>query len=93
MAIDVADAYVANDIPRGWMLVNDGYGCGYGEGPAHFPSNLTDLTLVAAELHKRGVYTGLWTSTGMPNIQAEVGIAGSRVCKTVSCLVEYAEIA
>ena len=28
------------------------------------------------------MYGGLWTSTGMPNIAAEVGVAGSRVCKT-----------
>ena len=28
------------------------------------------------------MYTGLWTSTGMPNIKAEVGTAGTRVCKT-----------
>jgi alpha-glucosidase len=64
------------------MLVNDGYGCGYGEGPTSFPQNLSDLTYVIAELHKRGMYAGLWTSTGMPNIAAEVGTAGSRVCKT-----------
>jgi len=37
---------------------------------------------VYSELHKRGMYGGLWTSTGMPNIAAEVGVAGSRVCKT-----------
>ncbi len=28
------------------------------------------------------MYTGLWTSTGMPNIKAEVGVAGTRICKT-----------
>ena len=47
-----------------------------------FPHNLTDLTYVVAELHKLGFYTGLWTSTGMPNIQGEVGVAGTRICKT-----------
>ena len=50
------------------------------DGP--FPSNLTDLTYVVAQLHTLGAYTGLWTSTGMPNIANEVGVAGSRVCKT-----------
>jgi hypothetical protein len=35
-----------------------------------------------AQLHSLGFYTGLWTSTGMPNIEAEVGVAGTRVCKT-----------
>ena len=82
VAISIADEYVANDIPVGWMLVNDGYGCGYGEGDAKFPSNLTDLTYVFSELRKRGLYGGLWTSTGMPNIVGEVKTAGSRVCKT-----------
>ena len=82
VAIAVADEYVRNDIPVGWMLVNDGYGCGYGEGDAVFPANLTDLAYVFAELHKRGLYGGLWTSTGMPNIVGEVKGAGSRVCKT-----------
>jgi alpha-glucosidase len=82
VAIAVAQEYNANDMPHGWMLVNDGYGCGYGEGPAVFPSNLTDLTYVVAQLHEQGMYTGLWTSTGMPNIQEEVGVAGTRVCKT-----------
>ena len=47
-----------------------------------FPTNLTDLTYIVAQLHTLGAYTGLWTSTGMPNIQNEVGVAGSRVCKT-----------
>ena len=57
--------------------------CGYGEPvDGKFPSNLTDLTFVVAQLHLRGFYTGLWTSTGMPNIQKEVGAAGTRVCKT-----------
>jgi hypothetical protein len=33
-------------MPHGWMLVNDGYGCGYGEGPVDFPQDLSDLTYV-----------------------------------------------
>jgi hypothetical protein len=82
VAVAVAQLYAEHDMPHGWMLPNDGYGCGYGEGPVDFPSNLTDLTLVVAELHKLGMYTGLWTSTGMPNIKAEVGVAGTRICKT-----------
>ena len=106
------------------MLVNDGYGCGYGEPggwggvsgsippcatltivprppnpsypPLHphlnpptpppedgpFPFNLTDLTYIIAELHDRGFFTGLWTSTGVPDIAGEVGVAGSRIAKT-----------
>jgi alpha-glucosidase len=83
VVLAVAQAYHDNDMPGGWFLPNDGYGCGYGEpGDGAFPSNLTDLTYVVAELHALGFYTGLWTSTGMPNISAEVGVAGTRICKT-----------
>ena len=58
------------------------YGCGYGEGATAFPHNITDLTYVVAQLHEQGMYAGLWTSTGMPYIVEEVGVAGTRVCKT-----------
>jgi len=64
------------------LLPNDGYGCGYGEGNASFPANITDLTATVAALHDYGFYTGLWTSTGMPHIKQEVSVAGTRICKT-----------
>ena len=80
--ISVGELYQKYDMPGGWFLPNDGYGCGYGEGPTTFPSNLTDLTIVVARLHELGFYTGLWTSTGMPHIAQEVGVAGTRICKT-----------
>ncbi len=66
----VADKYVANNIPRGWILPNDGYGCGY-----------TKLDSTIRELHKRGFYTGLWTESGVDKMAKEVGQSGSRVCK------------
>ena len=66
----VADKYVANNMPRGWILPNDGYGCGY-----------TKLDSTIMELHKRGFYTGLWTESGVDKIAKEVGQSGSRVCK------------
>ena len=31
MACQVAKNYNEHDMPHGWMLPNDGYGCGYGE--------------------------------------------------------------
>ena len=31
VAVAVASLYEKYDMPRGWMLPNDGYGCGYGE--------------------------------------------------------------
>lgn len=66
----VADKYIENDMPRGWILPNDGYGCGY-----------TKLDSTIMELHKRGFYTGLWTESGVDKIAKEVGEYGSRVAK------------
>ena len=66
----VADKYVDENMPRGWILPNDGYGCGY-----------TKLDSTITELHKRGFYTGLWTESGVDKIAKEVGVYGSRVCK------------
>ena len=66
----VADKYRANDMPGGWILPNDGYGCGH-----------TDLDSTIAELHKRGFYTGLWTEKGLERIAHEVSVSGSRVMK------------
>ena len=62
--------YRANDMPGGWILPNDGYGCGY-----------QDLPQTIQELHKRGFYTGLWTEKGLDRIANEVQRLGSRVMK------------
>eukprot|EP01047_Picozoa_sp_COSAG01_P025274 COSAG01_NODE_1588_length_9805_cov_3118.214403_13_plen_49_part_00 len=43
-----------------------------------FPHDFEDLDYVVAELHKRGFYTGLWSSTGLPNITREVRGAPSQ---------------
>ncbi|MFI6848917.1 TIM-barrel domain-containing protein [Kitasatospora sp. NPDC050467] len=61
----------AADMPSGWFLPNDGYGCGY-----------TDLPDAVAGLKAKGFNTGLWTSTGLADINWEVGTAGSRAVKT-----------
>ncbi|MFZ4569521.1 MAG: TIM-barrel domain-containing protein [Bacteroidales bacterium] len=66
----IADQYIANDMPRGWILPNDGYGCGY-----------TKLDSVVNELRIRGFHTGLWTENGLEKIAREVGQYGSRLCK------------
>ncbi|MGH9008331.1 MAG: TIM-barrel domain-containing protein [Acidimicrobiia bacterium] len=68
-SLKVADEYVKHDIPLGWMLVNDGYGCGY-----------EFLDQVAAGLDARNMQLGLWTSTGLGSHAAEVR-AGVRVRK------------
>ncbi|RSS86640.1 DUF5110 domain-containing protein, partial [Streptomyces sp. WAC05292] len=61
----------AADMPSGWFLPNDGYGCGYTE-----PLKATVDALAA-----KGFRTGLWTSTGLTRIAEEVA-AGSRAVKT-----------
>lgn len=66
----IADKYIENDMPRGWILPNDGYGCGY-----------TKLDSVIVELRKRGFHTGLWTENGVEKMAREVGTYGSRLCK------------
>ncbi len=66
----VAQVYRKHDMPGGWILPNDGYGCGY-----------TDLGLTVQELHKLGFYTGLWTEKGVERIAHEVGKEGTRLMK------------
>ncbi|CUM42776.1 discoidin domain-containing protein [Streptomyces gardneri] len=61
----------AADMPSGWFLPNDGYGCGY-----------TSLPGTVTQLKDKGFRTGLWTSTGLGSIGWEVGTAGSRAVKT-----------
>ncbi|MFJ7962448.1 TIM-barrel domain-containing protein [Streptomyces sp. NPDC096324] len=65
-ATDARDA----NMPSGWFLPNDGYGCGY-----------TSLPSTISALKAKGFNTGLWTSTGLGNIGSEVA-AGSRAVKT-----------
>lgn len=66
----IADGYIKHDMPRGWILPNDGYGCGYQK-----------LDSVVKELKKRGFHTGLWTENGVDKIAYEVGTCGTRLCK------------
>lgn len=68
-ALKVADGYVENDMPNGWMLVNDGYGCGY-----------EDLEETAQGLKDRKMELGLWTEDGIEDLAAQVK-AGQRVAK------------
>ncbi|MFD1936684.1 NPCBM/NEW2 domain-containing protein [Nonomuraea mangrovi] len=69
-AVKVAQGYVDHDMPRGWMLVNDGYGCGYER-----------LDWTGQQLRERGIQLGLWTESRLDNQQYEVGTAGVRVRK------------
>ena len=66
----VAKKYREHDMPGGWILPNDGYGCGYSKLPE-----------VVAGLAKYGFKTGLWTENGVDKIAWEVGTAGTRAQK------------
>lgn len=68
-SLKVADGYVENDMPNGWMLVNDGYGCGY-----------EDLAQTAKGLQDRDMEMGLWTEDGIDKLGDQVK-AGQRVAK------------
>tara|TARA_B110000208_G_scaffold47741_1_gene63190 strand:- start:1447 stop:4764 length:3318 start_codon:yes stop_codon:yes gene_type:complete len=68
--LSVAAKYREHDMPGGWILPNDGYGCGY-----------IDLPEVVAGLKKYGFRTGLWTEDGVDKISWEVGTAGTRAQK------------
>jgi len=68
-AVKIAEKYTQEQMPNGWMLVNDGYGCGY--------ENLEDT---GKGLHDNHMQLGLWTQNGLPN-QADEVKAGVRVRK------------
>ncbi|MZD08883.1 DUF5110 domain-containing protein [Streptomyces sp. SID5785] len=68
-AVKISDEYVAQDMPLGWKLVNDGYGCGY-----------EDLAETAQGLQKNKTQMGLWTEDGIDKIADQVK-AGQRVAK------------
>ena len=66
----VAMRYREEDMPCGWLLVNDGYGCGH-----------IQLASVADKLKQLNFHTGLWTEGKLDRIAWEVGTAGTRVQK------------
>lgn len=68
-ALKVADGYTAHDLPNGWMLVNDGYGCGY-----------ENLAGTSQGLGERKMKLGLWTEDGIGKLADQVK-AGQRIAK------------
>ncbi|KXN69520.1 glycoside hydrolase family 31 protein [Conidiobolus coronatus NRRL 28638] len=66
----VAQGYVDNDLPLGYMIVNDGFGCEY-----------TRLGETNQALLNRNVTLGLWTNGELTNQPTEVGQWGVRVRK------------
>ncbi len=68
-ALKIADGYTAHDLPNGWMLVNDGYGCGY-----------ENLAETSQGLGERKMKLGLWTEDGIGKLADQVK-AGQRIAK------------
>ncbi|KUJ70527.1 glycoside hydrolase [Streptomyces albus subsp. albus] len=68
-ALKIADGYVRHDLPLGWMLVNDGYGCGY-----------ENLAETGAGLREHDAQLGLWTEDGLDTLGRQVK-DGQRVAK------------
>ena len=66
----VAMSYRDADMPVGWILVNDGYGCGH-----------MMLASVVDALEQLNIKAGLWTEGKLDRIAWEVGSAGTRVQK------------
>ena len=71
-ALNIAKQFVEHDMPAGWMLVNDGYGCEYQQLPE---------TVDAIEDQTGLVKVGLWTQRSLTNQEYEVGEAGVRMRK------------
>ncbi|KAJ3240813.1 hypothetical protein HDU81_002666 [Chytriomyces hyalinus] len=61
----LADEYIANDMPIGWMNLNDGYGCGY--------QQLQESGLTLSNFN---ITLGLWTESNLTAQPFEVGVAG-----------------
>ncbi|QTU82860.1 discoidin domain-containing protein [Carnobacteriaceae bacterium zg-C25] len=66
----VVDRYERNDMPLGYMLVNDGYGAGYGQ-TGTLAGNIENLRQFGEYALTKGVKTGLWTQCDLtPDLSA-----------------------
>lgn len=52
------------DMPIGWFLPNDGYGCGYGQADTQ-AGNIENLRQFADYAMNHGIQTGLWTQSNL----------------------------
>ena len=63
-AKSILNEYKTYDMPFGWFLPNDGYGCGYGQESTQ-EGNISNLKQFANESIAKGVQTGLWTQSNL----------------------------
>lgn len=76
----VVDGHVDYDMPLGWFLPNDGYGCGYGQNgyyqasdrntttsamTAAIEANVANLKEFTKYAESKGVRSGLWTQAAL----------------------------
>lgn len=81
------DRYQRHDMPMGWFVPNDGYGCGYGQSDS-LEGDIENLKAFADYARGKGVEVALWTESnlepknpekpqkGERDLGKEVGVAG-----------------
>ncbi|MGL4992458.1 MAG: TIM-barrel domain-containing protein [Sarcina sp.] len=88
----VLDDHIDNDMPLGWFMPNDGYGCGYGREET-IDANVDNLKTFVDYTRSKGIQTALWTQSQLKptgnqapylerDIDKEVGVAGTNGVKT-----------
>lgn len=86
------ELYEQHDMPLGWFLPNDGYGCGYGQDKTSLDNNIQNLKNFSDYAKSKGVTVGLWTQSNLTpmgdnpilqrDFEKEVHVAGVRSLKT-----------
>ena len=76
-----AKQYMDNDMPVGWFLPNDGYGCGYGKS-ANADENIGNLSEFVKKAKEYGFVSGLWTENDLDKLDREVSKGGTQMIKT-----------
>ena len=88
----LVNRYRRHDMPLGWILVNDGYGAGYGQEDS-LEGNIKNLEEFTKEAEGKGIVTGLWTESELTpdeslpallqrDLVKEVNQASVRILKT-----------
>ena len=63
-AQNIIEEHQKYDMPLGWFLPNDGYGCGYGQTET-FEGDLENLEAFGDYANANGVEIGLWTQSNL----------------------------
>lgn len=79
--IQRAKEYQDHDMPVGWFLPNDGYGCGYGKS-TDADENISELREFVEKAKEYGFVSGLWTENDLDKLDREVANGGSQMIKT-----------